>query len=118
MTFKDLRKIVAANSGQQQQQTTLFSSSLCMYSLSLQELAAPTSRHLDPTLHYTYDRTYSSASMYYHLPYARYAPSSCYHTYSIPAYLATSHPPNPFFTTAIISKRRWESSPLVNINIV
>ena len=51
-----------------------------------------TPRHLDPILHYTYDRTCSSASMFYHLPYARYAPSSCYHTDSIPAYLSTSQP--------------------------
>lgn len=51
-----------------------------------------TSRHLDPILHYTYDRTCNSASMFYHLPYARYAPSSCYHTDSIPAYLSTSQP--------------------------
>ena len=55
-------------------------------------IIALTSRHLDPILHYTYDRTCSSASMFCHLPYARYAPSSCYHTHSIPAYLSTSQP--------------------------
>ena len=55
-------------------------------------IIALTSRHLDPILHYTYDRTCSNASMFYHLPYARYAPSSCYHTDSIPAYLSTSQP--------------------------
>lgn len=47
---------------------------------------------VDPILHYTYDRTCSSASIFYHLPYARYSPSSYYRTHSIPAYLSTSQP--------------------------
>ena len=55
-------------------------------------IIALTSRHLDPILHYTYDRTCSSASIFYHLPYARCAPSSYYHTHSIPAYLSISQP--------------------------
>ena len=55
-------------------------------------IIALTSRHLDPILHYTYVRTCSSASMFYHLPYARCVPSSYYHTHSIPAYLSISQP--------------------------
>lgn len=55
-------------------------------------IIALTSRHLDPILHYTYDRTCSSASMFYHLPYARCAPSSYYHTHSIPAKLSIIQP--------------------------